>query len=52
MNTDFIYYLMLDGEIQDQWIFKSYEEAEEAALAMPSVQEGYVDYDVLKWSVD
>lgn len=52
MNTDFIYYLMLDGEIQDQWIFSTYEEAEQAALEMPSVQEGYVDYHVLKWSVD
>lgn len=47
MNTDFIYYLMLDGEIQDQWIFRTEEEAEIFAL-----QQEFKDYHVLKWSVD
>lgn len=47
MNTDFIYYLMLDGEIQDQWIFSTEEEAEIFAL-----QQEFEDYSILKWSVD
>jgi len=47
MNTDFIYYLIVDNEIQEQWIFSTYEEAEIFAL-----QQEFENFNIIEWSVD
>lgn len=47
MNTDFIYYLSVEGNLLETMIFKSEEEAEQYAK-----EQGYEDFWVLKWSVD
>lgn len=47
LNTDFIYYLNVDGELLDDLIFSTEELAEEFAK-----EQGYENYWILKWSVD
>ena len=47
MNTDFIYYLSVEGNVLENHIFKTEEEAEEYAK-----QHGYEEFFVIKWSVD
>ena len=47
MNTDFIYYLQVDGKVLEDLIFETEELAEEFAEASE-----YENYFVIKWSVD
>ena len=47
MNTDFIYYLSVEGNLLENMIFETEEEAEAYAE-----EQGYEDFWVLKWSVD
>ena len=47
MNTDFIYYLSVDGAVLQDLIFRTEEEAEEYAQ-----KEKFDDYFIIKWSVD
>lgn len=47
MNTDYIYYLSVEGTILSELIFETEELAEEFAI-----ESGYEEYFVVKWSVD
>lgn len=47
MNTDFIYYLSVEGIVLQDLIFSTQEEAEQYAA-----DQGFNDFFVLEWSVD
>ena len=47
MNTDFIYYISVDGTVLQNHIFSTEEEAEQFAQ-----QQKFDDYFIIKWSVD
>jgi hypothetical protein len=47
MNTDFVYYLSVDGAVLQHLIFSTEEEAEAYAI-----QQRFDDYFIIKWSVD
>ena len=47
MNTDFIYYLSVEGNVLEDLIFKTEEEAEQYAA-----EQEFTDFFVIKWSVD
>ena len=50
MNTDFVYYIELNGEMIVDICFESYDAAYEYLMESGMYYEG--EWDIIKWSVD